>query len=74
MQECKSNSSQVPDLKMVKKLTAKLDGGKVKDQFANLSPPTLDVSRINNVKPVNVLYSWRSTIVLCRPCQSRAML
>lgn len=40
--ECKSNSSQVPDLKMVKKLTAKLDGGKVKDQFASLSPPTLD--------------------------------
>ena len=29
---------------MVKKLTAKLDGGKVKDQFASLSPPTLDVS------------------------------
>ena len=67
MQECKSNSSQVPDLKMVKKLTAKLDGGKVKDQFASLSPPTLDVSRINNIKPVNVLYSWRSTFVLCRP-------
>ena len=43
-QECKNNSYQVPDLKAVKKLTAKLTEGKVKEPSASLSPLTLDVS------------------------------
>lgn len=51
-QECKNNSYQVPDLKAVKKLTAKLTEGKVKEpSSASLSPLTLDVStqRTNSV-------------------------
>lgn len=40
--EYKSNSYQVPDLKVVKKLTAKLEAGKVKEQSASLSPLALD--------------------------------
>ncbi|KAL9988723.1 hypothetical protein ACROYT_G003202 [Oculina patagonica] len=40
--ECKNNSYQVPDLKTVKKLTAKLTAGKVKEPSASLSPLTLD--------------------------------
>ena len=60
---------------MVKKLTAKLDGGKVKDQFASLSPPTLDVSRINNINPVNVLYSWRLAPLFCAvPIEGNALM
>ena len=43
-QECKNSSYQVPDLKSVKKLTAKLTAGKVKEPSASLSPRTLDVS------------------------------
>lgn len=34
----------MPDLKVVKKLTAKLEAGKVKEPSAGLSPITLDVS------------------------------
>ena len=51
-QECKNNSYQVPDLKAVKKLTAKLTEGKVKEPSASLSPLTLDVStqKTNSVK------------------------
>lgn len=45
-QECKNNSYQVPDLKTVKKLTAKLTAGKVKEPSASLSPLTLDVSTL----------------------------
>ena len=44
IQECKNSSYQVPDLKSVKKLTAKLTAGKVKEPSASLSPLTLDVS------------------------------
>ncbi|XP_020626448.1 ubiquitin-associated domain-containing protein 1-like [Orbicella faveolata] len=40
--ECKNSSYQVPDLKSVKKLTAKLTAGKVKEPSASLSPLTLD--------------------------------
>lgn len=40
--ESKSSSYQVPDLKVVKKLTAKLDAGKVRDTGASPSPLTLD--------------------------------
>lgn len=44
-QECKNSSYQVPDLKSVKKFTAKLTAGKVKEpSVASLSPLTLDVS------------------------------
>lgn len=44
LQESKSSSYQVPDLKVVKKLTAKLDAGKVRDTGTSPSPLTLDVS------------------------------
>ncbi|KAJ7334348.1 Ubiquitin-associated domain-containing protein 1 [Desmophyllum pertusum] len=40
--ECKTNSYQVPDLKGVKKLTAKLPAGNAKEPSAILSPLTLD--------------------------------
>ena len=49
-QGCKSSSYQVPDLKSVKKLTAKLTAGKVKEPSPSLSPLTLDVSvRVTDV-------------------------
>ncbi|XP_074606474.1 ubiquitin-associated domain-containing protein 1-like [Acropora palmata] len=40
--DCKKGSHQVPDLKVVKKLTAKLDVGKSRESSASLSPLTLD--------------------------------
>ncbi|XP_068728664.1 ubiquitin-associated domain-containing protein 1-like [Montipora capricornis] len=39
---CKNGSYQVPDLKVVKKLTAKLDAGKVRESSTSLSPLSLD--------------------------------